>query len=147
MCKIRGFWIFRQRDELAELPVVRPALEFGLAQAFKLGNLGQHRFNILALLFKSGTPARHDAQTFEQLRRFILGRVIHPDQILDLGQRQAEPLAAQGHFQARPVTAGEHALAAFALRREDALIFPEANSARRDAEFAGQVRNGKGAGG
>jgi hypothetical protein len=64
--------IFRQGDDLAELPVVRSAREFGLAQAFELGNFRQHGLDVLALLLKGRASTRHDAQTLEQLRRFVL---------------------------------------------------------------------------
>ena len=118
-----------------------------MALGFKLGNVVEHGFDVLALLLQSRPALLDDLQALQQLRRFILGRVVHADQVGNLGQRQAEALAAQSHLQARPVAAVEHPVTPRTLRCNNALIFPEANGARCDAKLASEIGNGESGGG
>ncbi len=117
--------------------------QFLPALLFELGNFGKHGFDVLALLLQGLATFRHDSQALGQLRGFVLGRVVHADQVLDFGQGEAQALAAQCHFQAGPVASGKYAFVTFALRREDTLVFPETNRARGDTEFTGKIGNGE----
>ena len=119
----------------------RPPPQLCPTQSFELGDIGQHRLDILALLLQRCPTLFHDAQTLDELRRFVFGRSIHADQVLDLGQAQPQALAAQGHFQAGTITAGKHPFIPFPLRRQDALILPETDGARGDGEFTREIGN------
>ena len=61
-----------------------------MALGFKLGNVVEHRFDVLALLLQSRPALLDDLQALQQLWRFIFGRVVHADQVGNLGQRKAE---------------------------------------------------------
>ena len=86
-----------------------------------------------------------------QLRPGIGRGIVQVDQLLDLLQRQAEPLAAQRELQPRAVALRVDALAAGAGRFEQADVLVEADRARRDVELARQlgdrVRRGERSGG
>ena len=64
---------------------------------------------------RASSWARWRASTSRKRRSCGVGvapRLVHVDQVLDLGQLQAEPLAAQGERQARPVARRVDAVAA-----------------------------------
>jgi len=107
-------------------------------------DLGQRHFNIDPLLLQSLAMLRQDRQEAVHLRSRVLRRLVHIDQALDFRQGQPKPLATQGQFEAGTVARRIDALAptrAFALGAEQALIFIKADGARRDIEFAGQLRD------
>jgi hypothetical protein len=62
--------------------------------------------------------AREHLEEAAQLRVGVAPALVHVDQVLHLGELQAEPLAAQRQGQARPVARGVDAVAARALRRQ-----------------------------
>ena len=64
----------------------------------------------------------------------------------DLGQRKAEPLAAQDQLDAHPLPLAVDRGCARAARRQQALVFVEADRARGQRELAGEVGNGVGNG-
>src|SRR5437868_14604987 len=78
-----------------------------------------------------------------ELRPVVASGLVHVDQLADLGERQAEPLAAQRELEARAVAQRVDAPLAVASRREQPLILVEANGARRDVELARQLADGK----
>ena len=120
-----------------------PALRLECAELFKL------RFDVLALLREQRTMVCQHFEKLLQLRGLVLGAVVHVDQLTDFRQRQAQPLAAQGEFEPRAVATRIDARTAGAtpLRRQQALVFVEADRARRDVEFLRELTDGEGLGG
>ena len=86
---------------------------------------------------------QHDEEVL-QLRLGVARRLVHVDQVLDLGEREAEALAAQRQPQARAVARGVDALAAAAPRREQAAVLVEADRAGGQIEFARQLADREG---
>src|SRR6185503_6136706 len=74
-----------------------------------------------------------------ELRPLVAPRLVHVDQLADLGQRQAEALAAQRELEAGAVARRVDAALAVAARREQALVLVEADGARRDVELAREL--------
>ena len=75
---------------------------------------------------------------FEMLRVDI----VHLQHLANVGEGEAEPLAAQHQDEARAVAMGIDALIADALRREQPLILIEPQRAMRDAGLGRQIANG-----
>src|SRR5690606_3031760 len=81
-------------------------------------------------------------------RRLRLGALIdfvEIEDFLDLDQREADALAAQDQLQLGAVAMRVNAVHAVAARRQETLVFVEAERARRDLELSGQLRNRVGA--
>ena len=74
-----------------------------------------------------------------QLRPLVAAGLVHVDQVADLGEREAQALAAQRELEARALARGVDAALAVAPRREQALGLVEADGARRDVELRGQL--------
>ena len=96
----------------------------------------------LALLFQGGTALVHDAQALDELRRFVLGTLVHADQVPISARESPAALAAQGH------------LSRARSRRVNTRLRPRAGATGapglprsgwcgRDAEFPGEVGNGE----
>jgi len=110
---------------------------------FERLQLGKLRFYVGPLLQQVRPVRFEDREEARQLRPLVAPRLVHVDQFADLGQRQAEALAAQRQFQARAVARRIDAALAGALGREQAVVLVEADRARRDVEFARQLADGK----
>ncbi len=116
----------------------------GAALALRFADLLQRIVDVAALLLQRGAVLFQHGQVLTQLDFGVAGPVVHVDQRQDLGQLQAQPLAAQGQLQARAVARSENAVAALARRADDSLVFVEANRAGRDVELAGEFGDGPG---
>ncbi len=77
------------------------------------------------------------------MRALVAPGLVHVDQLADLGQRQAEALAAQRELEPGAVARRVDAPLALAARREQALVLVEADRARRDFELARQFADRK----
>ena len=86
---------------------------------------------------------QHDEKLF-QLRLRVARRLVHVDEFLHLGEGQAEPLAAQRELQAGAVARGVDAVAAAALRRDQAAVFVEADRPRGEVELARELADREG---
>jgi hypothetical protein len=92
---------------LAALPADQRA-----AARLVLRDLGQRHLDVVQLLLQlAAMIAQHDQEGL-QLRPLVAARFVHVDELLDLLQRQPEPLAAQRQLQARAVAVGVDAVAA-----------------------------------
>src|SRR5579859_7347624 len=103
------------------------------------GDLRQLGLEVAALLLQQRLVLLEHGEEARQLRALVASRLVHVDQLANLRQRQAEPLAAQRQLQARAVAQGVDAALALAPRREQALVLVEADRARGDVEFAREV--------
>ena len=68
--------------------------------------------------------------------------LVHLDDLANLVDREAEPLAAHDLAHEVPVGRAEQPRAPAPHRRDQPLILVEAQRARRDVELAGQLRDG-----
>src|SRR3989442_5484317 len=106
-------------------------------------DLGELRLDVGALLQQAlAVGSEHLAEALE-LRPLVAPRLVHVDQLADLGERQAEALAAQRELEARAVARRVDAPLAVAPRREQSLVLVEADRARRDVEFAPELADRK----
>ena len=64
--------------------------------------------------------------------------LVEVEQLADLGQREAQPLAAQDPAEPRAVAGAVQPGQALAARLDQALVLVEADGARRDRELAGE---------
>src|SRR5437763_8793730 len=107
-----------------------------LLEGFDLGEL---RLDVGALLQEALAVAlEHLAEALE-LRPLVAAGLVHVDQLADLGERQPESLAAQRELEPRAITQRVDAPLALAPRREQALVFVEADGARGDVELFRQL--------
>src|SRR5690606_9559503 len=91
---------------------------------------------------------RDDALLVLLQRRLRLGALIdfvEIEDFLDLDKREADALAAQDQLQLGAVAMRVDAVHAVAARRQQTLVFIEAERARRDLELSSQLRNRVGA--
>jgi hypothetical protein len=65
--------------------------------------------------------------------------VVELKQLLDVGERETQPLAAEDKLKPRPVAGAVDAIAADALRREQAAILVEADGAVRQLELGAEI--------
>jgi hypothetical protein len=90
----------------------------------------------LALEVRDVQPAA--PQELAQLLQPGAVDLIEVEELADLGQREAEPLAAQDPRQPRAIAGAVEPGQALATRLDQAFILVEANGARRDRELAGE---------
>ena len=97
--------------------------------------------SICARFFSSAAIASSVRLTtkLELLRAALAALAVEVEVALDLGQRRADRLGAQDQRQPRAVAARVDARAVDAARREQALVFVEAQRAQRDAELAAEL--------
>jgi hypothetical protein len=122
---------------MSAMAFCRPKLFLERLDLRKLGfDIGPLLQQARPVLFK------HREEALE-LRALVAPGLVHVDQLADLGQREAEALAAQGQLEAGTVARRVDAALAVALRREQALVLVEADRARRDVELARQFADGE----
>ena len=109
-----------------------------LAALLVLADLGQHHADVVLLLLELLAVALQHRHEGLQLRRGVGLAVVHPYQLQDLRQRQAEALAAQRELEPRAVALRVDAVAAGACRFEQPGVFVKADRARGDVELGGQ---------
>ena len=80
------------------------------------------------------------AQQLAQLLHAGAVDMVEVEQLADLGQREAEPLAAQDPAEPRAVAGAVEPGQALAARLDQALVLVEADGARGDARTRGPVR-------
>src|SRR2546428_14148247 len=106
-------------------------------------DLGELRLDGGALLQQAlAGGSEHLAKALE-LRALVAPRLVHVDQLADLGERQPEALAAQRELEPRAVARRVDAPLAVAPRRDQPLGLVEADRARRDVELARQFADRK----
>jgi hypothetical protein len=72
------------------------AVEKIAALLLELGNLTQDYFDVLALLLQNAAAFLQNLLQALDLRVLVFGGIVHIDQLTDFGQRQSQPLSAQG---------------------------------------------------
>src|SRR5690606_442747 len=77
-----------------------------------------------------------------QLRLVVPGRVVHVQQLANLDQGKAEPLAAHRELEAHAVAVAVNASPPRALGREQSMVLVEPDGPCRQAEFPGEVGDG-----
>src|SRR3954468_4890344 len=103
----------------------RGGLEQPLAARLVLRDLFQRHADVVKLqLDLLAMGAQHREERLE-LRRGVRRRVVHVDQLLDLLQAQAQALAAQRELEAGALALRIHAVAAGALRLQQADVLVE----------------------
>src|SRR5919197_2420026 len=128
---------------LAAMVLTAAAAELLAHALLEGGDLGELRLDIGTL--PQQAPAvrlQHLAKALE-LRPLVAPRLVHVDQLADLGERETEALAAQGELEARAVARGVNAPLAVTARCEQPLVFVEADRARCDIELAREFADGK----
>src|SRR2546421_6210643 len=106
-------------------------------------DLGELRLDVGALLQQAlAMGFQHLAEALE-LRPVVASRLVHVDQLADLGEGQAQALAAQRELEARAVARRVDAPLPVAAWREQAAVLVEADGARRDVELARQLADRK----
>src|SRR5262245_23064630 len=118
-------------------------LELLADSLFERLDLGKLRLDVGALLDQVLLVRLEHREEALELRPLVAPRLVHVDQLADLGQREPEALAAQRELEARAVARRIDAPLAIAARREQALRLVEADRARRNVEFARQVADRK----
>ena len=96
-----------------------------------LAQLLQGERDLVLLALELGDARPPLGERGAQLLQMIGVDVVEIEQLLDVGQREAQTLAAQDELEPRPVARAVDAIAADALRRQQALILIEADRARR----------------
>src|SRR5438445_9009149 len=115
-----------------------------LAHALLEGrDLGELRLDVGALL-QQALPVRvQDLAEALELRPLVAPRLVHVDELADLGEGEPEALAAQRELEARTVARRVDAPLARAARREEALVFVKPDGARGDVELARECADRK----
>src|ERR1700676_233521 len=116
------------------------------ALPFQRIDLGEDDRDVLLLLIEHGAALRKHLQEFDQLRPLPLGRLVKVEQLADLAQRKAEALAAQNQLDAHSLALGVDAPLSRAPRGKQAFTLVEADRARREREFLGELGNAVGTG-
>ncbi len=101
--------------------------------------------DVLALLLEGGDALAELSQRGGVLGHPAVALVVESEDLPDLGQRQADALAAQDELQAGAVLVGIDPVEAVARRREQPLVLVEAQRARRGAELAAELADGEAA--
>src|SRR5215470_2164238 len=94
---------------------------------------------IVTLVLEIGDVQAAAAQELAQLLHAGAVDLVEVEQLLDLGERKAQALAAQDPRQPRAVAAAVEPSQALAARLDQALVLVEADGARRDRELAGEL--------
>src|SRR6185312_5485275 len=95
--------------------------------------------DLLALPLELGDARAAARQCGAHLLQVIGIGVVEVEQLLDVGQREAQALAAQDELEAGAVARAIDALAPDALRRQQAMILVEADGAVRQRQLARQI--------
>src|SRR5205807_2927077 len=105
--------------------------------------LAELRLDVGALLQQARLGRFEHRQEALELGPLVAARLVHVDQLADLGERQPQALAAQRELEPRAVARRVDAALAVAPRRNQPLVFVEADRARRDAELVRQFADRK----
>src|ERR1700759_862276 len=114
-------------------------LELGRDLGLDFLELADVCVEIATLAFQIGDVQPAAAQELAQLLHAGAVDLVEVEQLLDLGQREAEPLAAQDPAEPRAVVHAVEPGEALAARLDQPLVLVEAHGARRDAELARQL--------
>ena len=101
-------------------------------------DLGQHRVDVLLLLQQAAAAIGQQVQELGELRPLVVRDLVEVEQFRDLGQREAQPLAAQDQLQPDPLALAVDPRASLPGGRDQPLVLVEADRARRQREFAGE---------
>ncbi len=117
-------------------------VETSLSPGFDDVQLGEHAIDVrpspLQLVAAGGDPIDEQLQLSELAR----GRVVHVDDLADLGEGEADALAAQDEPQPGAVAGPIDATGATSHRRQQPLGLVPPQGAGGQVEFGGEVRDG-----
>src|SRR5436190_2927662 len=114
-------------------------LELGGDLGFDFPEFGDVGVEIAPLAFEIGDVKPAAAQQLAQLLQAGAVDLVEVEQLLDLGEREAEPLAAQDPAEPHPVVRAVEPRQSLAARLDQPLVLVEADGARGDGELAGQL--------
>ena len=103
-----------------------------LALPVDLFQLGQALIDGDTLLLQLRHPLAHRHQQLPQLHMVLRIGVVKIEKLLDLAQRESQPLAAQDEDQPGPVAMPVDPRGAGPLRRDQVLVLVKADGPRRD---------------
>ena len=112
--------------------------QFGAHLDLHLLELVDVRVEIAAPALQIGDVQAAATQKLAQLLQAGAVDLVEIEKLADLGQREAEPLAAQDPREPRAIAGAVEPGQALAARLDQAFILVEANRARRDRELAGE---------
>jgi hypothetical protein len=110
--------------------------QLGAHLGFDFPELVDVRVEVPALAFQVRDVQPAAAQKLAQLLQAGAVDLVEIEKLADLGQREAEPLAAQDPGEPRAIAGAVEPGQALAARLDQAFILVEANRARRDRELA-----------
>src|SRR4051812_13897145 len=114
-------------------------LELGRDLRLDVLELADMRVEIAALALEVVDMQAAAAQQLTQLLQAGAVDMIKVEQLLDLGEREAEPLAAQYPAEPDAIVRGVEPGQSLATRLDQAFVLVEADGARGDAELAGEL--------
>ena len=114
-------------------------LQLGRDLGFDFLEFADVRVEIATLALQIGDVQPAAAQQLAQLLHAGAVDLVEVEQLLDLGEREAEPLAAQDPAEPHAVVRAVEPGQPLAARLDQPLVLVEAHGARRDPELAGQL--------
>src|SRR5258706_9364098 len=115
--------------------------------ALEAADLPQCLVDFLALVLELRAAGGKRGDELLQLRPLVRRRIVELQHRADLGEGEAEPLAAQYQLQAHPVALGIDAPRALARGAEQAFVLVEADGAMSHVELARKLGDAVGFGG
>src|SRR5258706_9824783 len=115
--------------------------------ALEAADLPQYLVDFLALVLELRAAGGKRGDELLQLRPLVRRRIVELQHRADLGEGEAEPLAAQYQLQAHPVALGIDAPRAVARGAEQAFVLVEADGAMGHVELARKLGDAIGFGG
>src|SRR6266404_4124627 len=125
-------------SDLVTLWIDAAMLELGSDLALHFLEFADMGVEVATLALKIGDVQAAPTQQLAQLLHAGAIDLVKIEQLLDLRQRETEPLAAQDPDQPRAVVRAVEPRQALAARLDQALVLVEADGARRDSELARQ---------
>src|SRR5262245_7111760 len=116
-------------------------LQHAVDEHDRLLEVGDRFLELDALLAQGFKPLAELRRGDTQLGELPILEVVEIKHLLDLLKREADLLAAQDELQAGSVAIAEQTGPTPARRRQQTLLLVETKRARRDAEFAAQLRD------
>src|SRR5258706_10624817 len=115
--------------------------------ALEAADLPQYLVDLLALVLELRAAGGKRGDDLRELRPLVRRRIVELQHLADLGEGEAEPLAAQYQLQAYPVALGIDAPRAVARGAEQAFVLVETDGAMSHVELACKLGDAVGFGG
>src|SRR5258707_15577973 len=115
--------------------------------ALEAADLPQYLVDFLALVLELRAAGGECGDELLQLRPLVRRRIVELQHLADLGEGEAEPLAAQYQLQAHPVALGIDAPRAVARGAGEAFVLVGADGAMSHVELARKLGDAVGFGG